>query len=62
HDHLICLNCGNILEFKNKGIENLQEEVARQHGFFITYHVLELYGYCRKCSAEKNKETNMKKL
>ena len=44
HDHLICLGCGRIMEFENKNIETLQEDVAREHGFFITHHVLELYG------------------
>jgi Fur family ferric uptake transcriptional regulator len=53
HDHLICLKCGKILEFKNKDIEKMQEDVARKHGFFITNHVLELYGYCDKCSPSK---------
>lgn len=50
HDHLICLECGRITEFENKNIEILQEDVARKQGFFITHHVLELYGTCGECS------------
>lgn len=49
HDHLICLRCGTILEFENRKIEKLQDEVARQHGFEVKNHKLELYGYCKKC-------------
>ena len=49
HDHLICLKCGTITEFENRKIERLQEDVAKQHGFEVKNHKLELYGYCKKC-------------
>lgn len=49
HDHLICTDCGAIVEFENPQIEMLQESVARQHGFRIERHRLELYGRCREC-------------
>lgn len=49
HDHLICLKCGAIVEFENRKIEKLQDEVARQQGFEVKNHKLELYGYCKKC-------------
>lgn len=49
HDHLICTDCGDIVEFENPQIEALQESVASQHGFRIERHRLELYGRCRKC-------------
>ena len=49
HDHMICTQCGTIIEFENCDIETLQEEVARQHGFHITTHKLELYGQCSTC-------------
>lgn len=49
HDHMICTQCGAIVEFENCQIEHLQEEVATKHGFTITTHKLELYGLCRKC-------------
>lgn len=59
HDHLICLRCGRILEFENKAIETLQEAVARDQGFAITHHILELYGTCLDCS--KNSRKKLKK-
>tara|TARA_B100000315_G_scaffold257811_1_gene307955 strand:+ start:1994 stop:2443 length:450 start_codon:yes stop_codon:yes gene_type:complete len=49
HDHMICTKCGAIIEFENCDIEKLQEEVARQHGFHIITHKLELYGQCSTC-------------
>ncbi len=50
HDHLICTGCGAIEEFQHATIERLQEEVARQHGFQIETHKMELYGRCRRCA------------
>ena len=49
HDHLICTNCGKIIEFENDRIEALQDVVARRHGFKVTSHKMELYGLCREC-------------
>lgn len=49
HDHLVCTRCGAIVEFENETIEKLQSEVARQHGFTIMNHKLELYGFCAGC-------------
>ena len=49
HDHLICTSCGNIVEFENERIEELQDRVAADHGFSVTHHKLELYGLCRSC-------------
>ncbi|MGZ3743610.1 MAG: Fur family transcriptional regulator [Pseudobdellovibrionaceae bacterium] len=49
HDHLTCVQCGKICEFENKTIESLQEKVAKQFGYKLTHHVLELYGLCPKC-------------
>lgn len=49
HDHLICTSCGTIEEFENKTIEDLQEAVAKKHGFKLSTHKMELYGFCRKC-------------
>jgi Fur family transcriptional regulator, ferric uptake regulator len=51
HDHLICTRCGTIVEFENDRIEQMQEAVARRHGFRVTSHKMELYGLCRECQA-----------
>jgi Fur family ferric uptake transcriptional regulator len=49
HDHLICTRCGTIIEFENDRIEQMQDAVARKHGFRVTSHKMELYGLCRAC-------------
>ena len=49
HDHLICTNCGAIVEFENDRIEAMQDAVARRHGFRVTSHKMELYGLCKDC-------------
>lgn len=51
HDHLICEECGLIVEFEESLIEQLQERVAAQHGFQLTHHKHELYGRCRDLEA-----------
>ncbi|MDH5526818.1 MAG: transcriptional repressor [Nitrospirota bacterium] len=50
HDHLICEGCGRIVEFECQEIEDLQEQVARRHGFHLTRHRLELFGRCPDCA------------
>lgn len=55
HDHLICTECGLILEFENDAIERLQEDIAaRLGGFKLVRHKLELYGLCPKAAGVKN--------
>ena len=49
HDHLVCTSCNAIVEFENESIEQLQDEVARRHGFLIQNHKLEIYGLCANC-------------
>ncbi len=49
HDHLICTECGKIVEFENEKIEKLQEEVAKQNGFVLSDHMMQLYGVCEEC-------------
>lgn len=44
HDHLIDLDTGGVIEFRNEDIERLQERVARELGFELVGHRLELYG------------------
>ena len=55
HDHLICLDCGKIVEFVNAKIEQLQHEIAEQHGFELADHRMELYGHCAdaKCPGKE---------
>ena len=53
HDHLVCRTCGKKVEFHYEALEVLQEEVARQHGFALSSHHLELVGLCPQCQTRK---------
>jgi Fur family ferric uptake transcriptional regulator len=44
HDHLIDLRSGHVIEFRNEDIEKLQEFIARELGYQLVGHRLELYG------------------
>ncbi|MDR9393455.1 Fur family transcriptional regulator [Roseovarius sp. SYSU LYC5161] len=44
HDHLIDLNSGEVIEFVDPEIEELQERIARKLGYRLKGHRLELYG------------------
>ena len=44
HDHLIDMETGRVIEFRNEEIERLQERVARELGFRLVGHKLELHG------------------
>ncbi len=55
HDHLICTRCGEIIEFENDRIEELQISVARKKHFQVQSHKLEIYGLCSACQGKKNK-------
>ena len=57
HDHLTCTDCGKIVEFENHEIEKLQDLVAKQNGFVLTDHVLELYGVCHECRFAKKQKS-----
>lgn len=43
HDHMVCLQTGKVIEFKNEEIERLQKEIAEKHGYVLEDHNLVLY-------------------
>lgn len=49
HDHLICTNCGKVLEFTDPDIEKRQHKVAKDHNFVLESHAMVLYGICSDC-------------
>lgn len=48
HDHLICLNCGEVLEFCDPRIQQIKSMMGDILEFEVTHHSLNLYGKCRK--------------
>ena len=51
HDHLIDVDTGQVLEFRSEKIEKLQEEIARELGYELVDHKLELYGRKRRITS-----------
>lgn len=49
HDHIICLECGEIIEFVNQEIEDLQLEIAEKYGAKLISHDMKLFVKCKNC-------------
>ena len=49
HDHLICNECDDIIEFVNDDIERIQNEIAQKFQFKLQKHIHQLFGLCKKC-------------
>jgi Fur family ferric uptake transcriptional regulator len=48
HDHLVCLQCGKVEEFYDAEIEKRQARIAKERGFAIHDHSLQIYADCIK--------------
>jgi Fur family ferric uptake transcriptional regulator len=53
HDHMLCVQCGKVIEFYSKELEKLQEGLCKNQGFQGEGHSLEIRGYCKKCRKKK---------
>src|SRR5688572_29901217 len=49
HDHMICSECGRIIEFFSAELEGIQDAMAAKHKFQITQHLLRIIGICAEC-------------
>jgi len=56
HDHIVCIDCGRVMEFTDDVIEDRQQKVAKEMGFDLKDHSLYLYGSCtkKKCPNRDN--------
>jgi Fur family ferric uptake transcriptional regulator len=52
HDHLVCVNCGSIVEFSDAAVERAQNAVYRRYGFKPVAHRMELKGLCPHCAQQ----------
>jgi Fur family transcriptional regulator, ferric uptake regulator len=53
HDHMICTECGMVIEFFSAEIELLQDEMADKFDFKPTHHSLRMWGICANCQESK---------
>jgi Fur family transcriptional regulator, ferric uptake regulator len=53
HNHLRCLGCGEVLEFEEPRLRLVEEYLAREYGYQIKGHQLQVDGYCAICQEAK---------
>ncbi|MEW6592038.1 MAG: ferric iron uptake transcriptional regulator [Pseudomonadota bacterium] len=58
HDHLVCLQCGKVEEFFDAEIEKRQQRIAKERGFTIHDHSLQIYADCIKDDCPNRKPGN----
>ncbi|MDR2281596.1 MAG: transcriptional repressor [Sphingobacterium sp.] len=56
HDHVICIECNNVVEFCDPRIHQIQSMIGELLKFDIKHHSLNLYGVCQACQESKDKE------
>jgi len=54
HDHLICTQCGKLIEFQDDVIEKRQEEIAKKFNFKMTDHTMNIRGICESCQQKQS--------
>jgi Fur family ferric uptake transcriptional regulator len=57
HNHLLCLGCGEIKEFREPALDLLEAQLARTYHYHIKGHQLQVHGYCAACR-EKDRENS----
>jgi Fur family ferric uptake transcriptional regulator len=58
HDHLVCLQCGKVEEFFDAEIEKRQTRIAKERGFAIHDHSLQIYADCIKANCPNRKSSD----
>lgn len=58
HDHLMCVQCGEIIEFQEPRVEAIQDEVVKRYGYQLLSHTHKLYGLCRACQRVARKPSS----
>lgn len=61
HDHLICLHCGKVVEFYRADLEEIQDQLCREHDFRPVHHNLQIFGICPDCKG-KTDEMSIRNL
>ena len=55
HHHLICSDCGTVVDFTDCELGGLERRLSRETSFKISGHLLEFLGQCRSCRQENEK-------
>ena len=52
HHHLICSNCGTVVDFPGFELGEVEQNLSRETGFRIDGHLIEFIGLCQTCQKE----------
>lgn len=52
HHHLICVNCGKVISFRDDLLEELEGNILKTTGFHVMDHEVKLYGRCAECGGK----------
>ena len=55
HDHLMCIQCGEIIEYQEPRVERIQHDIVKRFGYELVSHTHKLYGLCRRCRKVRSK-------
>jgi Fur family transcriptional regulator, ferric uptake regulator len=55
HDHLICSECGQVVNFTRCNLSRLEDRLKSETGFSIQEHRLDFYGRCQECKSKSRK-------
>ena len=58
HDHMICSECGKIIEFFSAELEAIQDAMAAKHRFEVTQHLLRIIGICADCRRARRQKAS----
>ena len=54
HDHMICTECGKVIEFFSPELEAMQDQMAEKYNFKPTHHSLRILGLCEDCQKKES--------
>nr|WP_273701806.1 Fur family transcriptional regulator [Tepidanaerobacter acetatoxydans] len=53
HHHLICIKCGNVYEFDDDLLDELEGKIYKSNDFTVLDHMVKFFGYCKNCKETK---------
>ncbi len=53
HHHLVCTQCGKVIEFNSDRIDDAEKIILRKYGFLMHSHRYDVFGLCKECQNKK---------
>jgi Fur family ferric uptake transcriptional regulator len=57
HSHVACLSCGKVFEFYTPAMKDIDQALAKECGFEVSFSRIEIGGYCAECRKQRGGET-----